>query len=244
MKKVALVTGGSGDIGSEISYALAEEGIDVVVHYFRDKDDALKVEKKIKDIGMDCLVIQADVSKYEDVKRMRDEIINHFGKIDILVNNAGINKDALLSKMEHDMWKEVMDVNLGGAFNCIKAMVEDIAKSGSGAIINISSVVGVMGNIGQVNYAASKAGLIGLTKTLALELSSKNITVNAIAPGFIKSQMIDKIPDHVKEKIISKIPLKRFGEPWEVGKVVAYLASDNARYITGTVININGGLYI
>jgi len=244
MKKVALVTGGSGDIGSEISYALAEEGIDVVVHYFRDKDDALKVEKKIKDIGMDCLVIQADVSKYEDVKRMRDEIINHFGKIDILVNNAGINKDALLSKMEHDMWKEVIDINLGGAFNCIKAMVEDIAKSGSGAIINISSVVGVMGNIGQVNYAASKAGLIGLTKTLALELSSKNITVNAIAPGFIKSQMIDKIPDHVKEKIITKIPLKRFGEPWEVGKVVAYLASDNARYITGTVININGGLYI
>jgi 3-oxoacyl-(acyl-carrier-protein) reductase len=244
MKKIALVTGGSGDIGSEISYALAEEGIDVVVHYFRDKEDALKVEKKIKDLGMDCLVIQADVSKYEDVKRMRDEIINHFGKIDILVNNAGINKDALLSKMEHDMWKDVMDVNLGGAFNCIKAMVDDIAKSGNGAIINISSVVGVMGNIGQVNYAASKAGLIGLTKTLALELSSKNITVNAIAPGFIKSQMINKIPDHVKEKIINKIPLKRFGEPWEVGKVVAYLASDNARYITGTVININGGLYI
>ncbi|MGC8581716.1 MAG: 3-oxoacyl-[acyl-carrier-protein] reductase [Thermoplasmata archaeon] len=244
MKKVALVTGGSGDIGSEISYALAEEGIDVAVHYFRDKEDALKVEKKIKDLGMDCLVIQADVSRYDDVKRMRDEIINHFGKIDILVNNAGINKDALLSKMEHDMWKEVMDVNLGGAFNCIKAMVEDVAKSGNGAIINISSVVGVMGNIGQVNYAASKAGLIGLTKTLALELSSKNITVNAIAPGFIKSQMINKIPDHVKEKIINKIPLKRFGEPWEVGKIVAYLASDNARYITGTVININGGLYI
>ncbi|MCL4326617.1 MAG: 3-oxoacyl-[acyl-carrier-protein] reductase [Candidatus Thermoplasmatota archaeon] len=241
---VAVVTGGSGGIGREISIALSENKKKIAIHFYKHEDEAKVVEKIIKEMGGDAILVRGDVRNYNDVKRMRDEVIAAFGRIDILINNAGINKDTLFMNMNPDEWEEVLSVNLTGAFNCIKVMIDDLVKSGNGYIINISSIVGLMGNIGQANYAASKAGLIGLTKTLAKELASKNITVNVVAPGFIGTPMLQKVPEKVKEKIISQIPMKRFGSAREIAKAVVFLSSEDARYITGTVLNVNGGLYI
>jgi 3-oxoacyl-[acyl-carrier protein] reductase len=175
---------------------------------------------------------------------MKDNITKYFGKIDILVNNAGINIDKLFVKMTNEDWNKVITINLTGVFNCTNAFIDQLIESEHGRIINITSIVGQMGNIGQVNYAASKAGIIGMTKSLARELARKNVTVNAVAPGFILTSMVRNIPDEVKEKIIKQIPLGRFGEPEEVAKAVIYLASDDAAYITGHVLNINGGMYL
>jgi 3-oxoacyl-(acyl-carrier-protein) reductase len=240
----ALVTGASKGIGREIAIALASEGADVAINYRSSDLEAEEVARWLEDHGVNSWIYPADVSDYDSVKEMKQCLEKYFGEIDILVNNAGINVDKLFVKMDQDMWNRVIQVNLTGVYNCTNAFIDRILESQNGRIINITSIVGQMGNIGQVNYAASKAGVIGMTKALAKELARKNVTVNAIAPGFIETDMVMGIPDRVKEKILAQIPLGRFGKPKEVARAVVYLASDEAAYITGHVLNINGGMYL
>ncbi len=240
----ALVTGASKGIGREIALALASEGADVAINYRSSDLEAEEVARWLEDHGVNTWVYPADVSDYDSVKEMKQCLEKYFGSIDILVNNAGINVDKLFVKMDQEMWDRVISVNLTGVFNCTNAFIDRILESQHGRIINITSIVGQMGNIGQVNYAASKAGIIGMTKALAKELARKSVTVNAIAPGFIETDMVMGIPDKVKEKILAQIPLGRFGKPNEVARAVLYLASDEAAYITGHVLNINGGMYL
>jgi 3-oxoacyl-(acyl-carrier-protein) reductase len=240
----ALVTGASKGIGREIALALASERADVAINYRSSDLEAEEVARWLEDRGVNSWVYPADVSDYDSVKEMRKCLEKYFGEIDILVNNAGINVDKLFVKMDQDMWNRVIQVNLTGVYNCTNAFIDRILESQHGRIINITSIVGQMGNIGQVNYAASKAGIIGMTKALAKEMARKSVTVNAIAPGFIETDMVMGIPDKVKEKILAQIPLGRFGKPKEVAKAVVYLASDEAAYITGHVLNINGGMYL
>jgi 3-oxoacyl-[acyl-carrier protein] reductase len=240
----ALVTGASRGIGKQIAIALANEGADVAINYSKSEKDADEVAKYLEDIGSESWVYPADIGNFENVIEMKDNITKYFGKIDILVNNAGINIDKLFVKMTNEDWNKVITINLTGVFNCTNAFIDQLIESQYGRIINITSIVGQMGNIGQVNYAASKAGIIGMTKSLARELARKKVTVNAIAPGFILTSMVQNIPDEVKEKIIKQIPLGRFGEPEEVARAVIYLTSDDAAYITGHVLNINGGMYL
>ena len=240
----ALVTGASRGIGRDIALALAQEGADVGINYNKSDQDADHIAQLIEELGKNTWVYPADISDMDQVKQMRSSIEKYFGRIDILVNNAGINRDKLFVKMDEDSWSEVLSVNLNGVFNCTRVFIDHLLQSDHGRIINITSIVGQMGNIGQVNYAASKAGIIGMTKCLAKELASKGVTVNAIAPGFIETEMVARIPDKVKEKIISQIPLGRFGRPEEVAHAVVFLASDDADYITGHVLNVNGGMYL
>lgn len=240
----ALVTGASKGIGREIAIALASEGADVAINYRSSDVEAEDVARWLENHGVNSWVYPADVSDYDSVKEMRKCLEKYFGTIDILVNNAGINVDKLFVKMDQDMWDRVIQVNLTGVFNCTNTFIDRILESEHGRVINITSIVGQMGNIGQVNYAASKAGIIGMTKALAKELARKKVTVNAIAPGFIETDMVMGIPDKVKEKILTQIPLGRFGRPKEVARAVVYLASDEAAYITGHVLNINGGMYL
>jgi NAD(P)-dependent dehydrogenase (short-subunit alcohol dehydrogenase family) len=207
-------------------------------------EDAKKVSDLIDSLGRHSCIVGANVDDFEQVNRMRDEVVQQLGKIDILVNNAGIARDKSFVKMTPQMWSEVMSVNLDGAFYCTKAVIEGMLERKYGRIVNISSVIGRIGNFGQANYAASKAGVIALTKTLAKEFATKGITVNAIAPGFIDTDMVKSVPKEILEKIIAQIPLGRLGKPTEVAGVVAYLVSDDANYITGQVIDINGGLYV
>jgi 3-oxoacyl-[acyl-carrier protein] reductase len=238
----ALVTGASKGIGREIALALASEGADVAINYRSSDLEAEEVARWLEDRGVNSWVYPADVSDYDSVMEMRKCLEKYFGEIDILVNNAGINVDKLFVKMDQEMWNRVISVNLTGVYNCTNAFIDRILESQHGRIINITSIVGQMGNIGQVNYAASKAGIIGMTKALAKEMARKNVTVNAIAPGFIETDMVLGIPDKVKEKVLAQIPLGRFGKPKEVARAVVYLASDEAAYITGHVLNINGGM--
>ncbi len=240
----ALVTGASRGIGRAIAIALAEAGADVAINYRSGEEKAEEVARYIDDLGVDVWVYPADVSDMEQARQMREQISKYFGRVDILVNNAGINIDKFFTKMDEESWNKVISVNLNGVFNCTSVFIDDLIESGHGRIINITSIVGQMGNIGQVNYAASKAGVIGMTKALAKELARNNVTVNAIAPGFIETDMVAGIPEKVKEKIIAQIPLRRFGKPEEVARAVLYLASDHADYITGHVLNVNGGMYI
>lgn len=240
----ALVTGASKGIGREIALALASEGADVAINYRSSDLAAEEVARWLEDHGVNSWVYPADVSDYDSVKEMKQCLEKYFGEIDILVNNAGINVDKLFVKMDQEMWNRVISVNLTGVYNCTNTLIDRILESQHGRIINITSIVGQMGNIGQVNYAASKAGIIGMTKALAKELARKKVTVNAIAPGFIETDMVMGIPDNVKEKILAQIPLGRFGKPKEVARAVVYLASDEAAYITGHVLNINGGMYL
>lgn len=240
----ALVTGASRGIGKEIALALANEGADVAINFSKREKDADEVAKYVEDAGSESWIYPADISNYQQVVEMKENIAKYFGKIDILVNNAGINIDKLFIKMSNEDWNKVISVNLTGVFNCTNAFVNQLMESDHGRVINITSIVGQMGNIGQVNYAASKAGIIGMTKALARELARKDVTVNAVAPGFILTSMVENIPEEVKEKIIAKIPLGRFGRPEEVAKAVIYLASEDASYITGHVLNINGGMYL
>jgi 3-oxoacyl-(acyl-carrier-protein) reductase len=241
---VALVTGASRGIGKEIAKALAEEGADVVINYRSSDEDADRIAVEIESLGSNTWVYCADVSDIEQVQKMKDSVETHVGNVDILINNAGINKDMLFSKMDENIWSEVISVNLNGVFNCTRVFLDHLKGSKRPRIINISSIVGQMGNIGQANYAASKAGLIGMTKTLAKELARNKITVNAVAPGFIETDMVTNIPQKVQDKIVSDIPLRRFGLPREVARAVVYLASEDANYITGHVLNINGGMYL
>jgi len=207
-------------------------------------DDAKEVSDLIDSMGKHSCIVQANVDDFEQVNRMRDEVVKQLGKIDILVNNAGITRDKSFIKMTPQMWNEVLSVNLDGPFYCTKAVIEGMLERKYGRIVNISSVIGRMGNFGQSNYAASKAGLIGLTKTLAKEFATKGITVNAIAPGYIGTDMVRSVPKEILDKIIAQIPLGRLGEPSEVAGAVAYLVSEDGAYITGQVIDLNGGLYI
>jgi 3-oxoacyl-[acyl-carrier protein] reductase len=241
MNKVALVTGSSRGIGRAIALELAKRGIDIVVNDSKNPQEGLEVANEINKIGQRAIYIQADVSDFDQVKKMIEKAIDEFGRIDILINNAGIVMDKKLENMSIEQWGRVIDVNLTGTFNCTKSVIKYMKERGSGKIINIASVVGEIGNFGQANYAASKGGVIAFTKTVAKEYAKDGILVNAVAPGFIKTKMVEGIPQKVMQKILEQIPLGRLGEPEEVAKLVCFLASEDANYITGQVININGG---
>lgn len=241
-RKIALVTGASRGIGREIALTLAGYGATVVVNYNGSKEKAQEVVQEIKDNGGNAIALQASVSKSEEVEAMIKEVMEQFGRIDILVNNAGITKDNLVMKMSNEDFDAVIDTNLKGTFYCMKQVYRIMLKQKSGRIINISSVTGVMGNAGQVNYAASKAGVIGMTKSLARELASRGITVNAVAPGFIETEMTEVLSDKVKEAVEGQIPLKRMGQVKDVAEAVAFLASDKASYMTGQVLHVDGGM--
>ncbi|MEH7882806.1 3-oxoacyl-[acyl-carrier-protein] reductase [Bacillus sp. JJ1609] len=240
--KVALVTGASRGIGREIAFELAREGASVAVNYAGSEAKALELVDEIKALGREAFAIQADVSNSDSVNEMVKEAVERFGKLDILVNNAGITKDNLLMRMKESEWDDVININLKGVFLCTKAVTRQMMKQRSGRIINISSVVGVSGNAGQANYVAAKSGVIGLTKTAAKELSSRGITVNAIAPGFITTDMTDKLNEEVTAEMLKQIPLARFGEPKDIARAVVFLASEDSNYITGQTLNINGGM--
>lgn len=244
MTKSALVTGASRGIGRSIALQLAEEGYNVAVNYAGSKEKAEAVVEEIKAKGVDSFAIQANVADADEVKAMIKEVVSQFGSLDVLVNNAGITRDNLLMRMKEQEWDDVIDTNLKGVFNCIQKATPQMLRQRSGAIINLSSVVGAVGNPGQVNYVATKAGVIGLTKSAARELASRGITVNAVAPGFIVSDMTDALSDELKEQMLTQIPLARFGQDTDIANTVAFLASDKAKYITGQTIHVNGGMYM
>lgn len=242
MNKTALITGATRGIGKQIALTLAQNGYDIAINY-RTENDALKETKKqIEEKGVKCLTVQGDVSNFEDCEKFVKEIIEEYGKIDVLVNNAGITKDTLLMRMKKEDFEDVIDTNLVGTFNVTKNVISHMMKARSGRIINISSVVGVAGNAGQTNYSASKAGMIGFTKSLAKEVASRGILVNAVAPGFIETGMTDVLKDEIKEEIAKSIPLKRIGTTQDVANVVKFLAGEDSTYITGQVINVDGGM--
>ena len=242
MSKVAFITGATRGIGRAIALELANEGYNIALNY-RTENEALEtLKKEISELSVECYPVQGDVSKAEDSERMTKEIIEHFEQIDVLVNNAGITKDNLIRRMKEEEFTDVINVNLVGTFNITKNVIKYMTKKRYGKIINLSSVVGISGNAGQSNYAASKAGIIGFTKSIAKELASRNITANAVAPGFIKTDMTNVLKDEIKEEIESTIPLKRLGTAEDVAKVVKFLASDDSNYITGQVINVDGGM--
>lgn len=244
MTKTALVTGASRGIGKKIALQLGEEGYNVVVNYAGNKEKAEEVVSEIKTFGVDAFAIQANVSEQDEVKAMIKETLNQFGTIDVLVNNAGITRDNLLMRMKQNEWDDVINTNLTGVFNCVQAVTRPMLKQKSGRIINLSSVVGSVGNPGQINYVATKSGVEGMTKTFARELASRGITCNAVAPGFIVSDMTDQLSDELKEQMKSQIPLDRFGEDSDIAHTVAFLASEKANYITGQTIHVNGGMYM
>lgn len=240
--KTALVTGASRGIGKAIALKLAELGANVVINY---RSSSSSVEETIKEIelrGSKALAVQADISKFDQAEILIKKAVEYFGALHILVNNAGITKDSLLLRMKEEDFDKVVEVNLKGAFNCIKHASAVMLKQKYGRIVSISSVVGVSGNAGQVNYAAAKAGIIGITKSAAKELASRNITVNAVAPGFIQTDMTNVLPEKVKEAALNGIPLKRFGKPEDVAEVVAFLSSESSSYLTGQVIHVDGGM--
>ncbi len=240
--KVALVTGASRGIGRAIAIALAKEGASVAVNYAGNSEKAGQVVSEIKEIGSEAVAIQGDVTDADSVTAMVKSVAEQFGKIDILVNNAGITRDNLLIRMKEDDWDSVINTNLKGVFLCTKAVSRPMMKQRQGRVINISSVVGVSGNAGQANYTAAKAGVIGLTKTSAKELAARGITVNAIAPGFIETDMTNDLNEEVGEQMRKQIPLGRFGSPEDVAKTVVFLASEDSSYITGQTIQVDGGM--
>ena len=242
--KVALVTGAGRGIGREIALTLASYGADVIVNYNGSKEKADEVVNEIEKMGRKAVAVQCSVADFDACGEMITSMLAEFGHIDILVNNAGITKDNLVMKMTEEDFDAVIDINLKGTFNTIKHMYRPFLKQRAGRIINLSSVTGVLGNAGQANYAASKAGVIGLTKSMARELASRNITVNAVAPGFIATDMTAAMTEAAKEATLAQIPLKRVGEPKDISEMVAFLASDKASYITGQVISVDGGMAI
>lgn len=241
--RVAIVTGGSRGIGASIAKELAKQGVAVVINYNSNSEAADQTVKEIEELGGQAYASQADVSDSAQARVLVEETIAKFGKLDILVNNAGITRDRSFRKLDEASWRKVIDVNLNSVYNTTSAALSHLQTSDAGRIINISSVIGQAGGFGQTNYAAAKAGLLGFTKSLALELARTNVTVNAICPGFIETDMVREIPDEIKEQIVSKIPQRRFGTPEEIARGVVYLAQDGA-YITGAELSINGGLHM
>lgn len=242
--KNAIITGGSRGIGRAIALDFAEKGANVALIYGGNKDAAQKTADEIRELGVKAEIYKCDVASFDETKDVVEIIIKEFSNIDILVNNAGITKDGLLLSMDEKSFDSVVDTNLKGGFNMIRHLYSHMMRQRKGRIINIASVSGMMGNPGQANYSSAKAGLIGLTKTVAKELAGRNVTCNAIAPGFIETDMTDNLADRVKEGAISLIPLKRMGKPEDVAKLASFLASDESSYITGEIIKIDGGLYI
>lgn len=240
--KTVLVTGGSRGIGKEVALKFAENGYNIVINYVSDKTDVKKLEEEFNEKGVKSLILKADVSKVEEVDELVKKAIEEFGQIDVLVNNAGITKDNLLMRMSEEEFDKVIEINLKGTYLVTKAVTKYMMKKRSGSIVNLSSVVGVAGNAGQCNYSASKAGIIGFTKSVAKELASRNIRANAVAPGFIETDMTSVLTDTVKENIYNQIPLKRMGNAKEVAELIYFLGSEKSSYITGQVINVDGGM--
>ena len=240
--KVALITGAARGIGKEVAKKFAKNGYDVVINYVSSKTDTEKLKKEFEDLGVKVLLVKADVSNQEEAEDLVNQTINSFGKIDVLVNNAGITRDNLLMRMSEEDFDKVININLKGTFLVTKYAIKYMMKKRCGSIVNLASVVGVVGNAGQCNYSASKAGIIGFTKSIAKELASRNIRANAVAPGFIKTDMTEVLSDSVKENINSQIPLKRMGTAEEVANLVYFLSSEQSSYITGQVINVDGGM--
>lgn len=242
MSKVALITGATRGIGKQIAITLAKSGYDIAINYRTENDDLTNTKEEIEKNNVKCLAVKGDVAVFEDCEKFVEEVIKEFGKIDVLVNNAGITRDTLIMRMKKEDFESVIDTNLVGTFNVTKNVISHMLKARLGRIINISSVVGVSGNAGQTNYAASKAGIIGFTKSLAKEVASRNILVNAVAPGFIETGMTDVLKDEIKQDIEKNIPLKRIGTPEDVANVVKFLASEDSSYITGQVLHVDGGM--
>ncbi len=241
--KTALVTGAAQGIGMAIAVALAKAGADIAVSDVNG-EKASETAREIESLGVKAFSITGNVADMGQAAAMVDEAVSKFGKLDILVNNAGITRDNLIMRMKEEEWDLVINVNLKGSFNCAKAAIKHMSKARRGTIINIASIVGAMGNAGQANYVASKAGLIGLTKTIAREYASRNITANAVAPGFIDTAMTQALPEKVREELLKQVPLGRLGTPEDVAAAVKFLASDAAAYVTGQVIHVNGGMYM
>ncbi len=242
--RTALVTGASRGIGRAIALALAEEGADVAVNYLSSKALAGDVVDQIRKMGRQAVLAQANVADYPDTARMAREVLEEFGHLDILINNAGISSDHSFVKMDLASWRNVLAINLDGPFNCTKVFVDQMSKQSWGRVVNITSVIGQIGNFGQANYAASKAGLAAFTKSLAKELVSKGITVNCVAPGFTETEMVMAIPEKVRNRLLEQIPMKRFGRSEEVARACVYLCSKDGDYITGAELSINGGLFM
>jgi 3-oxoacyl-[acyl-carrier protein] reductase len=242
--KSAIVTGGSIGIGSAIAFNLAEFGANVAINYRKHKDEAEEVIAKVKAMGRKGLVVQADISNFSDAGKMVDDVVKEFGRLDILVNNAGINWDGVIWKMTEEQWDSVIDINLKGYFNYVRAAAPKFRDQNSGKIVNVTSINGLRGKFGQANYSASKAGIIGLTKTVAKELGKYGVNVNAVAPGLIETDMMKQASEEVRKMAIDEIVLKRIGLPEEVADVVAFLCSSMSRHITGEVIKVDGGQYI
>lgn len=241
--KVALVTGGAQGIGKAVALLLGRNGSDIVISDI-NLEKAEETANEVQAIGRKAMAMKVNVADLREVERMVEAIIEKFGKIDILVNNAGIARDKLILRMTEEDWDAVLNVNLKGTFNCTKAVVRYMSKQKSGKIVNIASVSGEMGNVGQANYSASKAGVIGLTKTIAREFAQRGINVNAIAPGYIQTPMTDGLPEKVKEELKRLIPMERLGQPEDVAQAVLFLVSEASSYITGQVLNVNGGIYM
>ena len=240
--RTALVTGASRGIGRAIALGLAEEGADVAVNYVSSDAAARDVVDQIQKMGRRAILAQADVADYPDTFRMAQQVQKEFGHLDILVNNAGINSDKTFVKMDHASWRKVLAINLDGVFNCTKAFVEQMIAQQYGRVVNITSVIGQIGNFGQANYAASKAGVAAFTKSLAKELAGKGVTVNAVSPGFVETEMVSGIPEKVRAHLLQQIPLKRFGRAEEVARAVVYIVSSDGDYVTGAELSMNGGL--
>lgn len=240
--KCAVITGASRGIGREIAIKYAKEGANIVLNYRNSETEALQLKEELDKLGSDTFIVKANVSNFEEAEKLIKEAKEVFGRVDILVNNAGITKDNLIMRMKEEDFDSVIDVNLKGAFNCLKAVTPIMIRQKSGKIINMSSVVGVIGNAGQVNYCASKAGLIGMTKSLAREIGGKNINVNAIAPGFIDTDMTKVLSEDQKKNIMSQVPLKRLGQAEDIANLALFLASNQSDYITGQVIHVDGGM--
>ena len=240
--RTALVTGGARGIGRAIATALAADGAHVIISYRREEQLAQAVAIEIRSSGGECTIGHADVRSQDDLKRLFEDARQSHGGVDILVNNAGVTDDGLLIRMSDDAWDKVLDTNLRGTFLATRLAIRHMTRARWGRIINITSVVGVMGNAGQANYAAAKAGIMGLTRSVAREVAQRNVTVNAVAPGFVLTEMTQDLRDEQKERILERIPVGRYAEPEEIAPIVAFLASDAARYITGQTIHVDGGL--
>ena len=242
--RTALVTGASRGIGRAIALALAEEGADVAINYVSNEAAAAAVVEEIQALGRKGMLARADVGDFPDTYAMAHSVVREFGHIDILVNNAGVTSDKTFVNMDHSTWRKVLAINLDGVFNCTKVCIDQMVEQNYGRVVNITSVIGQIGNFGQANYAASKAGVAAMTKTLAKELASKGITVNAVAPGFIETEMVSSIPENIQDRLLSQIPLRRFGKAEEVAQMVVFLCSPEGDYVTGAELEVNGGLFM